>query len=81
MLGWLIVNGFLESKKFNEIYSFLKKASENVGITLEIKTNVELMTLVDAVLSPRPDFALFWDKDVFLAKNLEKKGVRLFNSA
>ena len=40
MLGWLIVNGFLESKKFNEIYSFLKKASENVGITLEIKTNV-----------------------------------------
>lgn len=81
MLGWLIVNGFLESKKFDEIYSFLKKASENDAIDLEIKTNVELMTLVDAPLEVRPDFALFWDKDVSLAKMLEKKGVRLFNSA
>ena len=81
MLGWLIVNGFLESKKFDEIYSFLKNASENVGISLEIKTNVELMTLVDEPLFPCPDFVIFWDKDVFLAKKLEKNGVRLFNSA
>lgn len=81
MLGWLIVNGFLESKKFDELYSFLKNASEKVGITLEIKTNVELMTLVEQPVIPHPDFALFWDKDVFLAKKLEKNGIRLFNSA
>ena len=31
--------------------------------------------------SERPDFVLFWDKDVNLAKSLENKGVPVFNSA
>ena len=29
----------------------------------------------------RPDFVLFWDKDISLARRLEREGVRLFNSA
>ena len=29
----------------------------------------------------RPDFVLFWDKDIHLARRLEKEGLRLFNSA
>lgn len=29
----------------------------------------------------RPDFVLFWDKDIYLAKALEACGIRLFNSA
>ena len=81
MLGWLIVNGFLESKKFDEIYSFLKNASRCVGITLEIKTNVELMNALDDQYIIKPDLVLFWDKDVYLAKRLEGLGIRLFNSA
>jgi len=81
MLGWLIVNGFLESKKFDEIYSFLKNASRCVGITLEIKTNVELMNSLDDQYMIKPDLVLFWDKDVYLAKRLEGLGIRLFNSA
>lgn len=31
--------------------------------------------------SPRPDFILFWDKDVLLAQVLESRGFRLFNTA
>ena len=81
MLGWLIVNGFLESKKFDEIYTFLKNASRCVGITLEIKTNVELMNSLDDQYMIKPDLVLFWDKDVYLAKRLEGLGIRLFNSA
>ena len=29
----------------------------------------------------RPDFVLFWDKDIHLARRLESEGIRLFNSA
>ena len=83
MKGWLIVNGFIGTEKFREIYGFLSRAAEKRNITLEIKTNDELTVPVnDSILDAnRPDFILFWDKDTILAKRLESEGVRLFNNA
>ena len=82
MLGWLVVNSFLDSKKFHSLYGFLQNAAEKQGVRLEMKTGADLLCEIqtdfdDATL---PHFVLFWDKDIYLAKRLEAKGLRLFNS-
>ena len=77
--GWLVVNGFLNSNKFNEIYDWLKAAFEKRGHTIEVYTNTELASVDD--IRYKPDFVLFWDKDIPLAKRLEKIGLKLFNSS
>lgn len=76
MNGILVVNHFLNSEKFNTLHSHLIKAAEKQGIRLELKTNSEM-----AFYSERPDFVLFWDKDIMLAKSLEKQGLPVFNSS
>ncbi len=83
MRGWLIVNGFLQSNKFSELYDFLQNAAESEGIELSVKTSTELFSALDQGIcgDEKPDFALFWDKDYVLAKRLEQEGVALFNSA
>lgn len=83
MRGWLIVNPFLDTKKFREIYEMLCASARAEGIRLDMKTTVELMCPSGDDFSgfALPDFALFWDKDVYLARRLERAGLRLFNSA
>ena len=77
MNGILVVNHFLTGKKFNELHTHLLKTAQHMKIGLDIKTNLELAT--ERVLDA--DFALFWDKDINLAKRLEKQGIPVFNSA
>lgn len=81
--GWLIVNAFLETAKFREIYAMLGKAARVENIRLEIKTPAEIMCPSGSDFSAfsLPDFAIFWDKDIYLAKRLEAAGLRLFNNA
>jgi RimK family alpha-L-glutamate ligase len=85
MTGWLVVNGFLHSYKFNEIHTWLMNAAEKLNIQMYLKTNAEL--LVDLPkkrlnhTEREVDFILFWDKDVKLAKRLEQLGYPVFNSA
>ncbi len=76
MNGILIVNHFLNSEKFNNLHSHLIASAEKKGIRLVQKTNLE-MVLCDEI----PDFVLFWDKDIMLARSLEKKGIPVFNSS
>lgn len=79
MKGWLVVNAFLHSNKFNEIYIWLENALKNRGHSINVYTNAELS--VENNIVNKPDFVVFWDKDIPLAKRLEKMGLRLFNSA
>jgi RimK family alpha-L-glutamate ligase len=80
--GWLIVNEFLHGVKYDELYAMLKTAAKKRGVLLCMKTNAELMHEVGGRLDgPLPDFAIFWDKDVYLCRSLERLGVRTFNSA
>ena len=32
-------------------------------------------------IKDKPDFAIFWDKDIYLAERLEAQGIKLFNSS
>lgn len=81
--GWLVVNRFLHSSKFTELYDWLLRAADDNGIELKLFHNDEL--LIDLQDEPEkwvlPAFCLFWDKDIRLAEYLEHRGIRLFNSA
>lgn len=81
MKGWLVVNSFLNSSKFDEIYNMLKDSAEEAKISLEIKKTSSLFDVVDTPRQALPDFVLFWDKDIYHAQMLEKLGVPVFNSA
>ena len=85
MTGWLVVNHFITSKKFLEIFSMLTEAAEKQHVNLIKKTNVELMSGLfdyDNINNfEKPSFILFWDKDIRLANFLEEKGFKLFNLA
>lgn len=87
MKAWLVVNDFLNQKKFDEIHQWLREAGEKKGVEIEIRTNATLMTTIQGhkldILEPDPsvDFILFWDKDVVLAKALELLGYPVFNSS
>ena len=45
-----------------------------------IKKASDISLKVGEKLAEKPDFAIFWDKDIYLAERLENAGVRLFNS-
>lgn len=83
MTGWLIVNSFIDSSKFTELYDMLLDAAKKSGIRLELKNTVELLSVVgeDLCGGTAPDFVIFWDKEIYLAQRLERAGIRVFNSA
>ena len=81
--GWLIVNSFVKWDKFSEIYELLLNAGKNVGIELEMKSSTDIFCSIQSEFESLdlPDFGIFWDKDILLARRLENKGLRLFNSS
>jgi len=84
-----VVNHFLRNKKFHELEEKFKKAAIELSVEYEILTNMECMQVYTPFFNSNeklrlPDDGnpvLFWDKDIILAKALEKKGHRVYNSA
>lgn len=82
-LGFLVVNGFLKAESFDELYGFLYDAANRHDITLLPRRNCDLP--IDAsngrplFADDKPDFILFWDKDIRLAQQLEAMGHTLYN--
>lgn len=81
MHGLLIVNHFIATGKFHELYGLLRSSAEAEGMTLDVVRSGELPHIPGAVPVPDCDFVLFWDKDVLLARMLEMQDCRLFNCA
>ncbi len=80
--GLLIVNAFLRTNKFDELYTFLADAAHKEGMALEVATNAELVCALEESFEPTQyDFVVFWDKDILLAQRLEQLGMRLYNNA
>ncbi len=81
MKGYLVVNHFLRSDKFEELYSWLVHAAEKQGIEMAVRTNVEMMSCMGEGNNKDENvlFILFWDKDIKLAKLLEARGYPVFN--
>lgn len=85
MKGLLVINGFLNTQKFQELYEMLQKSAKKFSLDLDLKTNDEIMIDINLENENKSindvDFILFWDKDVKLARYLENLGFKVFNSA
>lgn len=81
MTGWLIVNGFLQSGKFQELTELFVQAAKEERISLLVKNNTECLVDTMQEWDETPDFVIFWDKDILLAKALEALGIPLYNSS
>lgn len=79
--GYIVVNSFVNNEKFSNLYNILVKSFSKFHIDLEKKAAIELGTEVNLQLKEKPDFVLFWDKDIYLAQRLENLGIKLFNSS
>lgn len=76
---WIIYNGSLTHDKFLDQALLLKEAAEKKGIQAILVKNYELLMNVHESLSTRPDFVVFLDKDILLAKYLKNAGIPVFN--
>ena len=81
MKAWLVVNSFMDNQKFINLYELLSVAFKKQNVSLEIKNASDISLEVGTKILNKPDFAILWDKDIYLAERLEKEGVRLFNSS
>lgn len=86
--GWIIYNGFLESDKFRDYAEMIQKAALDYGHRALLYKNSDIISLLYSELTvysidrnTLPDYVVFTDKDVYLAKQLELIGIPVFNSA
>ncbi|WP_231910140.1 RimK family alpha-L-glutamate ligase [Corynebacterium cystitidis] len=76
--GWIVVNHFYHSAKFNELHDWLLRCADEVGVAAKLVTNAEVHVQFERL---RPEWVLLWDKDVSVGRWLEAQGVRCFNPA
>ncbi len=83
MRGWIVVNGFLYTHKFSEMTRMFSTSAIRNQIHLDVVSNSEICTGIFEMNKKleKPDFVLFWDKDVTLARYLEISGIPVFNSS
>ncbi|MFB1051787.1 RimK family alpha-L-glutamate ligase [Paraliobacillus sp. JSM ZJ581] len=89
MHGWVVYNGHLQSEAFLTFSQWIYDAGKKLGITMEQRKNNEVFVLleqdkplIDTLnYQQKPDFVVFIDKDIALAKQLEAIGIPVFNSA
>ncbi|HLR11571.1 MAG TPA: RimK family alpha-L-glutamate ligase [Sporosarcina sp.] len=76
---WIIYNGSLTSDKFRDQAILLKEAAEREHIHASIKKNYEVMMDLSSPIQHKPDFVVFLDKDILLARYLKQQGIPVFN--
>lgn len=90
MTGWIIYNGTLNVPKIRELVNSLVNDAKELNINLIDVKNTEIIPMFSRVGEAelfylrkleKPEFIIFWDKDVLLARHLEKMGYRVFNSS
>lgn len=87
--GWIIYNGNLPSTKFLDYAQMIQKAASSINVETTIYKNNELLSflaeneldILQVNKQQMPDFAFFADKDIYLARQLEMLGIRVFNSS
>ncbi|WP_144513975.1 RimK family alpha-L-glutamate ligase [Bacillus sp. FJAT-22090] len=76
---WIVYNGSLTHDKFIDQAFLLQEAAEKQGIQATLVKNYELLMNVQQSLVTKPDFVVFLDKDILLAKYLKNQGIPVFN--
>lgn len=78
---WLVVNGFMNNKKFDELAEMFLAAAKDLSLELKVVANSDLLVDTGRIPSCLPEAAVFWDKDIWFARYLEIQGVPVFNNS
>ena len=81
MRGWLVVNKYHISDSFTNLVDILIDTAKKNDTDFDIIDNISILKLLSNKNYIKPDFVLFWDKDIKLAKFLETEGIKVFNSS
>ena len=87
MTGWFITSGYFRNESVEYTENAFRLAFQKYGVGFEAYKSNELQFYLDGgevkLLQnyEKPDFAIFWDKDVVLSGALEKWGVKVFNNS
>lgn len=89
LYGWIIYNGNLPGEEFLDFATMFQTAATEQQINTTIYKNNDLLASISSESSQLiydnknklPDFVVFTDKDIYLAKQLEQLDIRLFNRA
>lgn len=84
MRGYLVINHYLVSEKYEKLYALLCESAKKCGLELEVKTNSDILSHLvvgDTANVEGVDFVLFWDKDITLCRMLEEMKIKVFNSS
>lgn len=76
---WLVTNAYLNTGSFVKMAGLFESAAKEQGIRLILKPNDGFIN--EDSLDCNPGKALFFDKDLLLAKRMELSGMRLFNAS
>lgn len=89
--AWLVYNSFNTWKKFTQLYDWLIDAAKSHNIELVPLLGTDVSPSIDACnhgtvfdeldSGRRPDFVIFWDKDITLCEYLQALGIRCMNTA
>ncbi|MFJ7829001.1 RimK family alpha-L-glutamate ligase [Peribacillus sp. NPDC097284] len=85
---WIVVNGYLQHEKFSSLALFIQESAERKGISATLVRNSDLVSVIEkgtpylkGTDGKLPDFVLFMDKDIHLARHLELLGLPVYNSS
>ena len=81
MKAWFITNKYYISDSFMSLKKAIFDSAESHGIDIKEFNNIDIMKYVLKPNYEKPNFVLFWDKDVKLASLLENDGIKVFNSS
>ena len=83
MKGLFIVNKYYSDEGMEYCFNALKAAFEKHGVNLEKKSYQYFKQSGKAISFDLlgADFLIFWDKDIVVAKAMERVGFRVFNNA
>ncbi len=76
---WVIYNGSLTSDKFYDQAFLIQEAAERANVRAVIKKNYEVLVDLSKPIENPPDFVVFLDKDILLARFLKQQGIPVFN--
>lgn len=76
---WVIYNGSLTSDKFYDQAFLIQEAAERANGHAIIKKNYDVLVDLSKPIENPPDFVVFLDKDILLARFLKHQGIPIFN--
>lgn len=81
MIAWLITNKYYISNSFENLKLLFLESAKRRNIELLIYNNLDVIKILSKNNYSKPDFVLFWDKDVKLANYIEHQRIKVFNSS